>query len=51
LPRIKVNGATKSDGKGALIQTLPFKALRNTSGGSGVSSEDTTIYVQDSAAA
>lgn len=50
LPRLKVNGASKGDSAGALIQTLPFKALRNTSGGAEVSTEDTTIYIQDSAA-
>ena len=51
LPRIKFNGAQKTDAQMALIQTMPFKALRNTSGGSGVSSEDTTIAIQDSLAA
>jgi hypothetical protein len=50
LPRIKVGGASKSDGEKGLIVTLPFQALFNSTGGSGVSSEQTTLVVQDSQA-
>lgn len=50
MPRIKVGGAELDDGQKGLQRTLPFTALRNTSGGSGTNSEDTTIVVQDSAA-
>jgi len=48
LPRVKIGGASKSDGEGGLIQTLPFQALYNTAGGSGTTSEQTTIVIQDS---
>lgn len=50
LPRIKVGGADKDDGQKGLVQTFPFTALENTSGGSGTSSEASTIVFQDSQA-
>lgn len=50
LPRVKIGGASKNDGEGGLVQTLPFQALLNTAGGSGTTSEQTTIVIQDSAA-
>jgi hypothetical protein len=50
MPRIKFGAADKDDGNKALVQTLPFTALYNASGGTGQSSEQTTFYVQDSAA-
>lgn len=49
-PRIKLGGADKNDGDTGLIQTMPFQALLATSGGAGVSNEQTTIYVHDSQA-
>ena len=49
-PRIKFGGADKNDGDSGLIQTMPFQALLATSGGAGVSNEQTTLYVQDSQA-
>lgn len=49
-PRIKVGGASKSDGERALVQTLPFTALYNSTGGAGTSSEQSTIAIQDSQA-
>jgi hypothetical protein len=49
-PRVKVGGADKSDGAKSLIQTLPFTALYNSTGGSGVKTEQSTFAVQDSAA-
>lgn len=48
LPRLKFGGATKDDGEKALVQTLPFQALLNSTGGAGVSSEATTMSIQDS---
>lgn len=51
LPACKAGGATKSDGEQGLQLTMPFSALYNSSGGSGISSEATTIWVQDSQAA
>jgi hypothetical protein len=50
LPRVKIGGASKNDGEGGLVQTLPFQALLNTAGGTGTNSEQTTIVIQDSAA-
>lgn len=50
LPRLKLSGATKDDGEKGLIQTIPFTALLNTAGGTGLDTEKTTIIVQDSAA-
>jgi hypothetical protein len=50
LPRIKVGGASNDDGIKGLTRTMPFVALRNTSGGTGISSEDTTFWIQDSQA-
>jgi hypothetical protein len=50
MARIKVGGASKGDGQGGLVQTLPFKILKNTAGGSGIATEATTISVQDAQA-
>lgn len=50
LPRIKVGGASKNDSDGGLVQTFPFQALLNSSGGSGVKTEKTTLSIQDSQA-
>lgn len=51
LPRVKLGSADKDDGEKSLIQTMSFTALLNSAGGSGTSSEKTTIWVQDSQAA
>jgi len=48
LPRCKANSFTVDDGSGALSATVEFEALRNTSGGTGFSTEDTTVSMQDS---
>ena len=50
MPRIKLGGAQKNDGENGLVQTLPFTALLNINGGTGLSSELTTISVQDTEA-
>jgi hypothetical protein len=50
VPRVKFGDAAKDDGAKALVQTLPFTALYNASGGSGVKTEQTTIQIQDSQA-
>lgn len=50
LPRCKVGGSKKSDGESGVVQTVPIQALLNTAGGTGTSSEQTTVVVQDSAA-
>lgn len=50
LPRIKLGGSDKSDGDGGIVATMPFTALLNTAGGTGVKTEATTVQVQDSAA-
>lgn len=51
LPACKAGGASKSDGEQGLQLTMPFQAVYNSSGGSGISSEATTIWMQDSQAA
>lgn len=51
LPRVKLGGASKSDGQAGIVQTMPFTALLPTTGGSGVANDLSTISVQDSAAA
>lgn len=51
IPRIKVGGASKSDGEQGILQTFPYTALENTSGGAGTDSEASCIVVQDSQAA
>lgn len=49
-PRVKLGGTSKSDGgTGGVVQTVPFTALFNGSGGSGTTSEASTIVIQDSA--
>lgn len=50
-PRIKLGGATKSDGgTGGIVMTCPFTALYNSAGGAGTASEQSTIVIQDSLA-
>lgn len=46
--RVKVGGASKDDGEKGLTMTMPFTAIENTSGGSGIKSMATTYWVQDS---
>lgn len=50
MPRTKLGGANKDDGEKALIQTIPFEALFNAAGGSGQTSDQTTLSMQDSQA-
>lgn len=50
LPRVKAGGAAKSDGEKAIVQTIPFVALRNSLGGTGNATEISTIVIQDSLA-
>lgn len=50
LPRVKFGGASKNDGQGSIVQTIPFTALYNSTGGTGISKEATTISIQDSQA-
>lgn len=50
LPRLKVNSAPKDDGDKSIIATHTFTGLYNATGGAGISSEQTTLLVQDSAA-
>jgi hypothetical protein len=51
MPRAKVNGATKDDKQtGGLMLTGAISFLRNTAGGAGTSSENTTLRIQDSLA-
>ena len=50
LPRVKFGGSAKDDGEKGIVQTIPFQALLNSAGGTGTSTERTTLSVQDSAA-
>lgn len=47
MPRVKLGGQTEDDGDKGLIQTLPFTALLNSAGGTGLATEGTTISYQD----
>jgi hypothetical protein len=49
-PRIKAGGSSKDDGEKGIIQSVPFKALLNTNGGTGTTTDNTTIAIQDSQA-
>lgn len=49
MPRVKMGGASKDDGEKGLVMTMPFTALENFAGGSGTSTHQTTICIQDSA--
>lgn len=50
LPRIKVNSNTRDDGEQGIVSQHSFTALLNGTGGTGVSSEKTTIMIMDSQA-
>lgn len=50
LPRIKLKSAKRTDGKKGITITCEYMALLNFAGGAGISSEQTTMSVQDSAA-
>lgn len=48
LPRIKLGSASLNDGEQGLVRSYDFMALLNVAGGSGTTSEETTISIQDS---
>lgn len=48
LPRVKIGGASKSDGEQGLILTCPFQALYNSDGSATDGDENTTLWIQDS---
>jgi hypothetical protein len=50
MPRVKFGGSAKSGGEQGQSQTVPYQALFNGSGGSGTTSEQTTLVIQDSLA-
>lgn len=50
MPRTKLGGARKNDGETGLSLTIPFQAIFNSSGGTGVQTEKTTLWMQDSLA-
>lgn len=50
MARIKLKSARKSDGSQGIMISCDFKALFNSAGGAGTSSDQTTLSVQDSAA-
>lgn len=49
-PRIKAGGSSKDDGEKGIIQSVPFTALLNTTGGTGTAIDNTTVAIQDSQA-
>lgn len=50
MPRVKLGSASIDDGEKNLTQTLAFTALYNSAGGAGISSEQSTLVIQDSQA-
>lgn len=50
LPNLKVGSATKRDSDKGIVASYDFTALFNSAGGAAVSSEQTTLVVQDSQA-
>lgn len=48
LPRIKAGGNSKDDGQKGIVQTVPFTALLDGTGGAGTDSEKSTLVIQDS---
>lgn len=50
MPRIKAGGASQDDGEKGIVQTVPFTALLDGTGGAGTDSDKTTISTQDSLA-
>jgi len=50
IPRVKLGGANKDDTMTGLKATVPFQALLNINGGTGVKTEKTTFMIQDSLA-
>lgn len=46
--RVKFGGADKDDGTAGIVQTMPFQALLDTSGGSNQATDLTTLVIQDS---
>lgn len=51
LPRVKFDSSQKNDGEGGIVQTVPFEALQDETGGAGADTEATTFYIHDSDAA
>jgi hypothetical protein len=49
-PNVKFLNADKPDGAGVIAMPMQFQALYNGSGGTGISSEQTTLSMQDSLA-
>lgn len=51
IPRVKLGGNNLDDGAKGVIQTVPFTALYNVNGGTGINSDKSTISIMDSLAA
>ncbi len=50
IPRLDLNTSSPDDGETGLKRTYSFVAEYNATGGTGVSTEQTTLYIQDSLA-
>lgn len=48
MTRVKAGGSQKDDGEKGLMMTMPFTALLDTAGGTGLATENTTLSIQDS---
>lgn len=48
LPRVKLTGDSRDDKPGPIMMTLPFTAVVDTTGGTGLNTDKTTIVIQDS---
>lgn len=51
LPRVKLSGDSKDDKPGPVIMTMPFTAVVDTTGGTGLSTDKTTLVIQDTQSA
>lgn len=47
MPRVKLGGDNKDDGVAGLIETIPYTALIDTTGGTGTDTDKTTLVIQD----
>jgi hypothetical protein len=47
MPKVKLNGSAKDDGEKGLLQTVPFMALVDATGGTGTATHRSALYVCD----
>jgi hypothetical protein len=49
-PRVKLGSASKDDGEKTIVVTCSFQILKNNAGGTGTTTDQTSLAIQDSAA-